>query len=91
MFKHLFQSDAVKQLLGSYNKPMRKSKSLDIKDLQTVVTSEKGKKCKISLNPIQIKSHCPESWTFWYNRDRFVKELKIRHCLTEIWRRLQCS
>ena len=44
MLKYFFQSDAVKQLLGSYNKPMRKSKSLDIKDLQTAVASEKGKK-----------------------------------------------
>ena len=49
MFKHLFQSEAVKQLLGSYNKPMRKSKSLDIKDLQTGVTSKKGKKGKNSI------------------------------------------
>ena len=29
-----FQSEEIKQFLESYNKPLRKSKSFDVKDLQ---------------------------------------------------------
>ena len=39
----MFQSDEVKQLLSSYSKPLRKSKSLDAKDLQRGKSPDKGK------------------------------------------------
>ena len=34
LFLFFFQSEEIKQFLESYNKPLRKSKSFDVKDLQ---------------------------------------------------------
>ena len=48
----LFQSDQVKELLSSYSKPLRKSKSLDAKDLEIGKSPVSG---KLLVSELQIR------------------------------------